>query len=54
MAAKPDIPASQSPTVGNVGYRHSGMHGNENLGTDYFPGVIDTSKRSILFSRASY
>jgi hypothetical protein len=42
--ARTDVASSQSPTPNNIAYSNS-MHGKGTLSTtDYFPGVIDTSK----------
>lgn len=43
MAARTDAATSQSPALSNAHFRNT-MAGQETLGTDYFPGVIDTSR----------
>jgi hypothetical protein len=50
--ARPDVASSQSPTPNNIAYSNS-MHGQGTLSTtDYFPGVIDTSKSCGRFLNA--
>jgi hypothetical protein len=43
LAARTDPATSQSPALSNAHFRNT-MGGQETLGTDYFPGVIDTSR----------
>jgi hypothetical protein len=46
--ARPDATSGQSPALSSVTYS-SAMHGPGTLATtDYFPGVIDTSKLASL------
>jgi hypothetical protein len=44
LLARSDVTTTQSPVSNNIPYTNS-MHGSSHLATtDYFPGVIDTSK----------
>jgi hypothetical protein len=48
VLARPDVATSQSPTPNNITYSNI-MHGPGTLSTtDYFPGVIDTSKSRCM------